>query len=58
MRRILRWSVMAGLGLTLSACATMNVSSHVEGGLDFSQYHTWRRLYASVGGEGEAAAPV
>jgi hypothetical protein len=33
---------MAVLGLTVSACATMNVSSHVERGLDFTQYHTWQ----------------
>ncbi len=42
MRRFLRWPAMAVLGLTMSACATMNVSSHVEHGLDFTQYHTWR----------------
>lgn len=40
MLRLLRWSVVV-LGLTASACATMNVSSHVERGLDFSQYKTW-----------------
>jgi hypothetical protein len=33
---------MAVLVLTASACATMNVSSHVVRGLDFSQYHTWQ----------------
>jgi hypothetical protein len=33
---------MALAALTVSACATMNVSSHVEPGLDFTQYHTWR----------------
>jgi hypothetical protein len=41
MLRILRWPVMVVLGLTMSACATMNVSSHVERGLDIKQYHTW-----------------
>jgi len=41
MLRLLRWSVMAVFGLALSGCATMNVSSHVERGLDFSQYHSW-----------------
>ena len=42
MLRLLRWPLMAALGFTLSACATMNVSSHVERGLDFTQYHTWQ----------------
>jgi hypothetical protein len=42
MLRLLRWPVMAALGLALPACATMNVSSHVEPGLDFAQYHTWQ----------------
>lgn len=42
MLRFLRWSVVAVFGLTASACATMNVSSHVERGLNFSQYHTWQ----------------
>lgn len=41
MLRILRWPVMAMLAFTVSACATMNVSSHVERGLDFGQYKTW-----------------
>ena len=36
MLRLLRWPAMVVLGLTLSACATMNVSSHVERGLDFA----------------------
>ena len=30
------------VGLTLSGCATMNVSSHVVRGLDFTQYHSWK----------------
>lgn len=42
MLRFLRWPVIALLGLMVSACATMNVSSHVERGLDFTQYHTWQ----------------
>jgi hypothetical protein len=42
MLRLLRWPAVAILGLTVSACATMNVSSHVERGLDFTQYHTWQ----------------
>jgi len=42
MLRFLRWSVVAVFGLTASACATMNVSSHVERGQDFTQYHTWQ----------------
>lgn len=42
MLRLLRWPVMAVLGLTVSACATMNVSSHMVGGLDFTQYHSWQ----------------
>ena len=33
---------LAGLAaFALAGCATMNVSSHVERGLDFAQYHTW-----------------
>jgi hypothetical protein len=42
MLRILRWPVIAVFGLTVSACATMNVSSHVERGLDFKQFQTWQ----------------
>jgi hypothetical protein len=42
MLRFLQWSSIAVLGLTVSACATMTVSSHVERGLDFTQYHTWQ----------------
>ena len=41
MLRLLRWSTILTLGVTLSACATLNVSSHVERGLDFTQYRTW-----------------
>lgn len=33
---------LAGLAaLALAGCATMNVSSHVERGVDFAQYRTW-----------------
>jgi hypothetical protein len=42
MLRLLRWSVMAVMAVTVSACATMNVSSHVVQGLDFTQYHSWQ----------------
>lgn len=41
MLRLLRWSTLMFVGLAASACATMNVSSHVERGLDFTQYRTW-----------------
>jgi uncharacterized protein DUF4136 len=42
MLRILRLPLLAVLGFTVSACATMNVSSHVEQGLDFSHFQTWQ----------------
>ena len=42
MLRFLRWPALAILGLAASACATMDVSSHVERGLDFTQYETWQ----------------
>lgn len=54
MLRFLRWPVMAILGLTVSACATMNVSSHVEQGLDFTQYHTWQWAPADALPESDA----
>ena len=41
MLRLLRWPAMAGVAVLVSGCATMNVSSHVERGLDFTQYTTW-----------------
>jgi hypothetical protein len=41
MRRFLGWSVVAAGALAVTGCATMNVSSHVERGLDFAQYHTY-----------------
>jgi hypothetical protein len=31
----------ATAALALSACATMNVSSHIERGVDFAQFRTW-----------------
>ena len=39
-RRLLCAAVMM-TGFVVSACATMQVSSHVERGLDFSQYRTF-----------------
>lgn len=54
MLRLLRWPVMAVLGLTVSACATMNVSSHVEQGLDFTPYHTWQWAPADALPESDA----
>ncbi len=41
MRRFLGWSMVAAATLAVTGCATMNVSSHVERGLDFTQYHTY-----------------
>lgn len=41
MRRFLRWSVVAAGALAVTGCATMDVSSHVERGLDFAQFHTY-----------------
>lgn len=41
MLRLLRWSAVVVLALAASACATMDVSSHVQRGLDFTQYRTW-----------------
>lgn len=41
MLRILRWPVLMLLAATVSACATMNVSSHVERDADFSKFRTW-----------------
>jgi hypothetical protein len=42
MLRFLRWPILAALGFAFPACATMNVSSHVEPGLDFARYHSWQ----------------
>jgi len=41
MRRLGRSAVVALSALALAGCATMNVSSHVDRGVDFAQYHTW-----------------
>jgi hypothetical protein len=41
MRPILGLAVSLTLALTPAGCATMSVSSHVERGLDFSQYRTF-----------------
>jgi hypothetical protein len=41
MRSFLRWGVVAAGVLAAGGCATMNVSSQVERGLDFAQYHTY-----------------
>jgi hypothetical protein len=41
MLRILRWSAVVVVGLYGAGCATMNVSSHVERGVDFTQYLTY-----------------
>ena len=41
MPRFLRWSMVAVGALAVAGCATMNVSSHVESGLDFTQYRTY-----------------
>jgi hypothetical protein len=54
MLRILRWPVIAVFGLTVSACATMNVSSHMERGLDFKSYHTWQWAPADALPESDA----
>jgi hypothetical protein len=41
MTSMLRWSMVTLGALAVTGCATMNVSSHVEQGLDFTQYHTY-----------------
>jgi hypothetical protein len=41
MRRLGVLALLATSALALSGCATMNVSSHVERGVDFAQYHTY-----------------
>jgi hypothetical protein len=40
-RRLATAAVIAGTALSLSACATMRVSSHVEQGLDFTRFRTF-----------------
>ncbi|OFW13400.1 MAG: hypothetical protein A3F70_18080 [Acidobacteria bacterium RIFCSPLOWO2_12_FULL_67_14] len=44
MRQLGRWTLLALSGLaalTLAGCATMNVSSHVQQGIDFTKYRTF-----------------
>jgi hypothetical protein len=41
MRRLSRLAGLVALSVALTGCATMNVSSHVQRGLDFTQYRTW-----------------
>jgi hypothetical protein len=36
-----RLAAVTLLGLGVTACATLSVSSHVERGVDFSQFRTW-----------------
>ena len=40
-RRIGRLILLATTGLALAGCATMNVSSHVREGVEFTQYRTY-----------------
>ena len=42
MLRVFKLFAAVACGATLSACATMNVSSHVARGLDFSAYQSWQ----------------
>lgn len=41
MRLLRQFALVALSALTLSGCATLNVSSHVQRGLDFTQYRTF-----------------
>ena len=41
MRRFIRLALLALPALTLASCATMNVSSYLERGVDFTQYRTY-----------------
>jgi hypothetical protein len=41
MSRLGRLIAVAICALAVTSCATMNVSSHVQGGLDFAQYRTY-----------------
>lgn len=41
MPRFVRLAAVALSALALTGCATMNVSSHIERGLDFAQYRTY-----------------
>jgi hypothetical protein len=40
--RLRRVAALAIFALALSGCATMNVSSYVERGVDFTRYHTYQ----------------
>src|SRR6266542_2905802 len=42
MRRVIQGAVMAAFALAAGGCATVSVSSNVERGLDFRQYHTYK----------------
>ena len=41
MLRLGRFAAVTLSALALSGCATMNVSSHIERGADFTQFRTW-----------------
>jgi hypothetical protein len=41
MTRLGRLISVTVCGLAVTGCATMNVSSHVQNGLDFARYHTY-----------------
>lgn len=41
MRRLLPWVAIGVLALAAAGCATMNVGSHMQRGLDFTQYRTY-----------------
>jgi uncharacterized protein DUF4136 len=41
MRRLLRLTAVATVALAATHCATLNVSSHVQRGVDFAQFHTY-----------------
>ena len=40
-RRPGRFAIAAFAALAFAGCATMNVSSHIERGVDFGQFRTW-----------------
>lgn len=39
--RLLKWTVVALATLTVTGCATMTVSSHIQNGVDMGRYHTY-----------------
>ena len=41
MSRLSKFTIAAIGTLAITGCATMNVSSHVQRGLDVSRYHTY-----------------